>query len=365
VKLVDLAALDAALIAEMAAEFEAAGERSPRCGVAGDDARVPESFFCLLDRARRPVGTCRLRHHLDDALWLHGGHVGYDVRPSARGRGLGARLLGFACERARHLGLRWLLVTVHEDNAASIQVVEKNRGRRIDRLATGVVRYRIDLVETPKVSFAPVQETDDDVVAVGGLATAQGVLEAYRLGIFPWPWDDPAVPLLWWSPDPRFVLYPQDLHVSRSLAQRIGSGRFEVRLDTDFDGVIAGCARPQSWITDDIRAAFTELFARGHAHCAGAWRDGELVGGLYGIAIGGVFFGESMFAHEPDASKVAFVRLVRQLLDWDFGLIDCQQETGHLARFGAAAIPRRRFLGEIAEFVQQPPNRPGPWRFEG
>jgi leucyl/phenylalanyl-tRNA--protein transferase len=176
--------------------------------------------------------------------------------------------------------------------------------------------------------------------------------------------------MLWWCPDPRFVLYPPELHVSRSLAHRVRSRRFEVRLDTAFAQVVDGCATTpragtgtETWISPEMKAAYVRLHELGHAHSAECWRDGELRGGLYGVALGTVFFGESMFHRETDASKVALVRLVRQLRDWGFRLVDCQLETDHLKSLGARAIPRRRFLAELEEALKAP-SRPGPWRFD-
>jgi leucyl/phenylalanyl-tRNA--protein transferase len=207
------------------------------------------------------------------------------------------------------------------------------------------------------------------LLAVGGDLSPERLLAAYRRGIFPWPWAETG-PMLWWCPDPRFVLYPDGLRVSRSLEQRIRSRRFNVRLDTAFAEVVEGCAATprrdsgaETWITAEMRDAYVRLHALGHAHSAEAWRDGRLVGGLYGVALGGVFFGESMFHKETDASKVAFACLVRQLARWGFRLVDCQLETPHLASLGARAVPRKRFLAELAGLLALP-NRRGPWRFD-
>lgn len=206
---------------------------------------------------------------------------------------------------------------------------------------------------------APELAGEHGLLAVGGDLRPERLRAAYERGIFPWPWYEDE-PMLWWCPDPRCVLYPSELRVSRSLEQRVRSNRFEFRLDTAFDEVMRGCAgapRPDdqgTWITAEMIEAYVEFHRRGHAHSAESWRDGRLVGGLYGVALGGVFFGESMFHTETDASKVAFVLLVRQLAEWGFGLIDCQMETSHLGRFGAHGIPRQRFLEELRQHVALP-----------
>jgi leucyl/phenylalanyl-tRNA--protein transferase len=383
VRLVQPASEFEAAFRDMAREYVAAGEGRGRealedfaayldhCrALERDDIGgwMPQSTFWLLnDAGDRILGTCRVRHGLNEGLLRDGGHIGYDIRPSERNKGHGTKILALALDEARRIGLPAVLITVAEDNASSIRVVEKNGGRPSGRVPdSNMLRFVIELVrvledegdELPGAEFPPVH----GVVAVGGTVTAERVLEGYRRGIFPWPLDVEG-PMVWWSPDPRFVLYPGELHVGRSLEQRVRSGRFEVRLDEDFEAVIDGCTRPEGWITPEIRAAYLRLFETGRAHCAASWREGRLAGGLYGVSLGGVFFGESMFAHEADASKVAFVCLVRQLARWGFGLVDCQQETDHLARFGARALPRERFLAEL-ERLTALPNRPGPWRFE-
>ena len=208
-------------------------------------------------------------------------------------------------------------------------------------------------------------EEPNGLLALGGDLTPRRLLNAYRLGIFPWYSD--GQPILWWTPDPRAVLFPERLHVSRSLRKTLRRGALTVTLDTAFDAVVAACAEPRpdqdgTWITDEMRAAYGELHRLGHAHSVETWHQGELVGGLYGVAIGRVFFGESMFTRFTDASKVAFVRLVRQLEAWSFGLIDCQMYSGHLARFGAEEIPRPRFMALLDDYCE----RPGPahWTLE-
>jgi leucyl/phenylalanyl-tRNA--protein transferase len=207
----------------------------------------------------------------------------------------------------------------------------------------------------------------DGLLAVGGDLSPERLLLAYSAGIF--PWYGPGLPILWHSPDPRTVLRPAALHVSRSLAKTLRRGVYEVRLDTAFARVIEQCARvPRregagTWITDDMQDAYLRLHEAGFAHSAEAWQAGRLVGGVYGVSLGAAFFGESMFALLPDASKVAFVRLVEALAGWGFTLIDCQVHTPHLARFGAEAWPRRRFLRELARALERPTRR-GAWRFD-
>ncbi len=207
----------------------------------------------------------------------------------------------------------------------------------------------------------------DGLLAVGGDHSSERLLLAYSQGIF--PWYSEGLPILWHSPDPRTVLRPTALHVPRSLRKVLRQERFEVRLDTAFPEVIARCAeakRPEgdgTWITDDMRAAYEELHAQGYAHSVESYAEGVLVGGLTGGSLGSAFFGESLFAESPDASKVAFVRLVEQLVAWDFDLIDCQVHTEHLERFGAEDWPRPRFLEALARSLEAPTRR-GPWRFE-
>lgn len=202
------------------------------------------------------------------------------------------------------------------------------------------------------------------LLAVGGDLAPDRLLLAYRSGIF--PWYSEGEPIWWHSPDPRFVLEPAALHVPRSLAKILRRGDYELRFDTCFDEVVLRCAkvpRPRqrgTWITRDMRAAYAQLHARGLAHSAEAWRDGQLCGGLYGISLGGVFFGESMFADAPDASKCAFVTLVRWMAARGCALVDSQVHTDHLARFGAEHWPRERYLARLAELVDAP-GIPGPW----
>ncbi len=216
-------------------------------------------------------------------------------------------------------------------------------------------------------AFPDPQEADaEGLVAVGGSLDPRRMLAAYAQGIFPWPYDADS-PVLWFSPDPRMVLRPDELHVSKSLQKLIAKQTFEVRYDTAFAEVIRRCAavrRPGqrgTWITGEMVRAYERLHETGFAHSAEAWHEGRLVGGLYGVSLGAAFFGESMFTQRPNASKVAFVHLVRQLHAWEFQLVDCQVYTGHLARFGATPWPRARFLDSLANALTAP-TRQGPWR---
>ena len=207
----------------------------------------------------------------------------------------------------------------------------------------------------------------DGLLGVGGDLHPGRLLLAYANGIF--PWYNQGQPILWFSPNPRFILHPQDLKVGRSLKKRIRRRDYEIRLDSAFAEVIRGCKeayRPGqrgTWITPDMEAAYIELHRLGYAHSAEAWLDGELVGGLYGVALGGLFSGESMFARKSDASKMAFVWLVRQLAAWNFSLVDCQVRTDHLARFGASDMPRQRYLDTLRELLDED-GRPGLWSLD-
>lgn len=217
--------------------------------------------------------------------------------------------------------------------------------------------------------FPPVDlATPEGLLAVGGDLRPERLLEAYRHGIFPWYNDDQ--PILWWSPDPRAVLFPDKLHVSRSLEKTIRRGHFTVTFDTCFRDVMIQCSgpRPQypeggTWITPAMIEAYTKLHDLGYAHSIETWAEGNLVGGLYGVAIAGVFFGESMFSRVADASKVALVRLIRQLRTWGFQIFDCQQASPHVLRLGAEEIPRRDFLDYLAAALELP-DRLGHWQFD-
>jgi len=205
--------------------------------------------------------------------------------------------------------------------------------------------------------FPPVESAlkhPNGLLAAGGDLSPERLLDGYRRGIF--PWFSEGDPILWWSPDPRMVLFPDELKVSRSLAKTLRNRAYEVRFDSAFDGVMAGCAAPRegeagTWITPEMREAYGRLHALGHAHSVETWIDGELAGGLYGVALGRVFFGESMFARLRDASKIALAALVAHLKSGNFGLIDCQMRTRHLETLGAREIPRRRFSRLLEELV--------------
>ena len=213
-------------------------------------------------------------------------------------------------------------------------------------------RPRLPAIATPGDFPDPRLCAGDFPLALGLVLNVPLVLAAYRRGIF--PWYSEGEPVLWWSPDPRFLLLPNEFHVPDSLRKEMRKPRWRVTCDTDFSGVIAGCAespRPGqdgTWITDEIEATYTALHHRGVAHSVEVWCDGKLAGGLYGVSLGRTFFGESMFFRVPEASKVGFASLMPWLTVRGFQLIDCQQETPHLARFGGRCFPRAEFLDRLA-----------------
>lgn len=204
------------------------------------------------------------------------------------------------------------------------------------------------------------------ILAVGGDLHPARVLLGYSIGIF--PWYSEGQPILWHSPDPRFVLKPSELHVPRSLKQKLRQRPFELTMDEAFPDVIRACAETPradqdgTWITEDMEEAYIQLHGLGFAHSVETWEDGELVGGLYGVSLGGVFFGESMYASRSDASKVAFVALCAQLQAWGFELVDSQVHTEHIQRFGAEEIERRAYLDLLEEHLKQD-TRQGRWAF--
>ncbi len=210
------------------------------------------------------------------------------------------------------------------------------------------------------LSFPPLETAlrePNGLLAAGGDLRPERLLAAYRHGCFPWYQE--GQPLLWWSPDPRTVLFPDELHVSRSLRKRMRNGDYRVTFDKAFAEVIQGCAGPRSyadgtWITTPMQDAYVRLHEMGVAHSVEVWQQGQLVGGLYGIAMGELFFGESMFSRATDASKVGFVTLVERLREWGFALIDCQMPTRHLESFGARSIPRAAFAEALAMHLDLP-----------
>lgn len=204
------------------------------------------------------------------------------------------------------------------------------------------------------------------LLAVGGNLSIARLLTAYRHGIF--PWYSAGQPLLWWSPDPRTVLFPTQFKLSRSLRKTLRKGLHDVSFDRAFDTVVAACAAPRdaeagTWITPAMASAYHDLHVAGYAHSVEVWQNNELVGGLYGVSLGRVFFGESMFSRCRDGSKIALAHLVGQLRRWDFKLIDCQMPTAHLQRLGATLISRRSFCDLLASACAAP-DRFGPWQFE-
>ncbi|MCK8602832.1 leucyl/phenylalanyl-tRNA--protein transferase [Desulfoferrobacter suflitae] len=212
---------------------------------------------------------------------------------------------------------------------------------------------------TKALLFPPCHYAEPDgLLAIGGDLSPERLLLAYRLGIFPWYSEH--TPILWWSPDPRLVLFPHELRISKSLQRVIKKNLFTVTVDRSFGQVIQRCAeirRTQgegTWILPDMIDAYCRLHRLGFAHSIESWMEGELVGGLYGVAIGRVFFGESMFTQRTDASKVAFVHLVRMLQRSEYQLIDCQISTHHLKNFGAREIPRTEFLNRLAAAIKNP-----------
>ncbi len=208
------------------------------------------------------------------------------------------------------------------------------------------------LPERP-VRFPPISQAlrdPDGLLAAGGGLTPEWLLAAYRHGIFPWFSDDQ--PILWWSPDPRMVLFPDELRISRSLAKRLRNGAFRITFNRDFEAVVAACAAPRqgqpgTWITDGMHEAYVALYRLGYARSVEVWHDARLVGGLYGVAMGPVFFGESMFSRTSDASKVALVHLVKAMRAGGGRLIDCQMHTRHLASLGARDIARAEFINYL------------------
>lgn len=221
----------------------------------------------------------------------------------------------------------------------------------------------------PDDAFPPVEDAlqePNGLLAAGADLSPTRLLAAYSEGIFPWFGETD--PILWWSPDPRMVLRVSEVHVSRSLGKVIRSGRFTITMDTAFVDVVRGCAEARrdhegTWITGEMEDAYARLAELGHAHSVEAWLDGALAGGLYGVAVGRMFFGESMFTRVTDASKVALVQLARQLEKWRMPMVDCQMSTSHLASLGARDIRRTEFVREVRYLVRQPAVAP-PWRLD-
>lgn len=210
----------------------------------------------------------------------------------------------------------------------------------------------------------PDMAESDGLIAVGGDLSVERLLRAYRMGIFPWYSDDS--PILWWSPDPRMVFFPAQWKPSRSLERLVKKGTFDVHMDTDFSAVIEACAnargpgRDSTWITPEMMAAYIRLHKEGYAHSVECRVDGELAGGLYGVSIGGCFYGESMFSNVSNASKVALAVLMKHLAAWGFTLVDCQVKNDHLVRLGAQEIPRVEFLALLGEALEAETRR-GVW----
>ncbi|MDH5648861.1 MAG: leucyl/phenylalanyl-tRNA--protein transferase [Gammaproteobacteria bacterium] len=223
--------------------------------------------------------------------------------------------------------------------------------------------------DTKDLRFPPVDlASPEGLLAIGGDLRCERLLEAYRHGIFPWYSDDQ--PILWWSPDPRATLFPKQLHVSHSLSKTLKQKTFSVTFDTRFRSVIEACslprqhqAQPGTWITPDMIEAYCRLHEMGFAHSTEVWLNDKLVGGLYGVALGRAYFGESMFSTASNASKVGFVYTVRQLAAWQFRIIDCQVSSEHLTRFGAKDIRRTQFINELEKALQFP-DKMGPWKLE-
>jgi leucyl/phenylalanyl-tRNA--protein transferase len=217
--------------------------------------------------------------------------------------------------------------------------------------------------DTPFPPLATAQKEPNGLLAVGGDLSPRRLLDAYRRGIF--PWYSEGDPILWWSPDPRMVLFPPELRVTRSLGKTLRNKAHEIRFDSAFDAVMRGCAAPRpgqggTWIGPEMRSAYRKLHDLGYAHSVETWIEDELAGGLYGVAIGRAFFGESMFSRARDASKIALVALVRRLAADGFGLIDCQMHTTHLESLGARTIPRAEFARRVKDLVDYP-RSPGRW----
>lgn len=221
------------------------------------------------------------------------------------------------------------------------------------------------LSDDETAGFPPVNRAlaePDGLLAVGGTLSPRRLITAYEHGVFPWYAE--GQPVLWWSPDPRAVLFPTELRLSRSLRRRRRNAGFETRLDSDFATVIRECSAPRdagdgTWLTPEMIAAYTQLHALGLAHSVESWLDGELVGGLYGVRLGRVFFGESMFSRAPDASKIALARLIDEAQARGIVLIDCQIASPHLQSLGSRSIPRAEFIALLAQHCR--PHQPGSW----
>lgn len=209
---------------------------------------------------------------------------------------------------------------------------------------------------TKELIFPTVDLADEEgLLAFGGDLSIERLLLAYRKGIFPWFGEDE--PICWWCPDPRFVLFPHELKISKSMRTLLNQGAFKFTINKDFEQVIKNCQKvfrkdqPGTWITDEVLQAYSNLHKAGYAHSAEAWKDGKLVGGLYGVKLGKVFFGESMFSKENNASKFAFIKFVEHLKKQNVQLIDCQVHTQHLESFGARMIERKDFLQMIDQLI--------------
>ena len=216
--------------------------------------------------------------------------------------------------------------------------------------------------------FPPVSRalrSPNGLLAAGGALSTARLLDAYRHGIF--PWFNPGEPILWWSPDPRMVLIPAKFKISRSLAKMLRKSKYSVRFDTAFEAVMRACAAPRdghhgTWISDDMIAAYCALHQIGHAHSVEVWMEDKLVGGVYGVSIGRMFYGESMFSRVSNASKIALAHLARQLDRWQFRMIDCQMKTPHLASLGAREIARSEFIAQLQELIHYTPVTE--WKFD-